>query len=213
MKKIRVGIVEDNRRFRESLESVIQQQDSLLLACSLPHANGIEAVLQTITCDVLLLDIRLPGLNGLEALHLLKKRFPELKVVMQTVVEDDDAIVQAICHGASGYLLKIATAEEYISAIHDVYGGGVTLTPGIAAKVLRLFNSVHQKTTSGGFGLTDRETQVLAHLVDGRSYKMIADRCDITYDTVRFHMKNIYAKLQVESMTAAVGMALKHGLI
>lgn len=213
MQKLRVGIVEDNRKFRESLENVINEQDSLTLVLSLSHANKLESELSAVLCDVLLLDIRLPGLSGLDALGQLRRKFPDLKILIQTVVEDDDAIIKAICNGASGYLLKIATAEEYVTAIHEAHNGGAPLTPGIAAKVLRLFNALNKKTVPDHFDLTERETEVLAHLVDGRSYKMIAAACGITYDTVRFHMKNIYTKLQVDSMTEAVGFALKHRLI
>lgn len=211
MQPIRVGIVEDNNAFRKSLEEVIRHS-SHVLVFSLAHANNVAEILRLYPCDVLLLDIRLPGLSGLEALRTLRKDFPDLKILMQTVMEDDDTILKAICYGASGYLLKISTAEEYITAVYDAYQGGAPLTPGIATKILRLFNS-QQKPNRQHYGLTERETEVLTHLVDGRSYKMIASVCGISYDTVRFHMKNIYGKLQVESMTEAVSIALKQGLI
>jgi DNA-binding NarL/FixJ family response regulator len=211
MQLIRVGIVEDNNPFRKSLEDIISHSP-YELAFSLANANSIQETWRLSPCDVLLLDIRLPGLSGLEALRMLRQDFPDLKILMQTVMEDDDTILKAICYGASGYLLKIATAEEYMTAVHDAYYGGAPITPGIATKILRLFNS-QLKPNKQHYGLTDRETEVLTHLVDGRSYKMIASVCGISYDTVRFHMKNIYGKLQVDSMTEAVSIALKQGLI
>lgn len=212
MQIIRVGIVEDNNAFRKSLDALIHAHAAYTLSFSLSNANNIEACLRLHPCDVLLLDIRLPGLSGLEVLRELRKDFPDLKILMQTVLEDDDSILKAICYGASGYLLKIATPEEYIAAVHDAYLGGAPITPGVATKILRLFNA-QQKIHKPHYGLTERETEVLAQLVEGRSYKMIASHCGISYDTVRFHMKNIYGKLQVESMTEAVSMALKQGLI
>lgn len=209
MQLIRVGIVEDNKAFRTSLEHIVST--SYILVFSLPHAERLSEVLKETPCDVLLLDIRLPGTSGLESLKVVRRQFPEIRILMQTVMDDDDSILQAICYGASGYLLKLASAADYTTAIHDSFYGGAPLTPGVAAKILKLFH--RNQEVRKDYGLTERETEVLKYLVEGHSYKMIAAACGIGYDTVRFHMKNIYAKLQVESMTEAVSIAIRQKLI
>lgn len=212
MNCIKVAIVEDNKALRLSLETLINVCPEMKLAGSFANANSILNDLSAVNADIVLMDIQMPGMNGIEALKVLKKELPEIKVIIQTVFENDDYILSAICNGASGYLLKKSTDQEYLNAIIDTFQGGSPLTPSIATKVLALFNtSKHQNKIE--FSLSERETEILKLLVEGLSYKMIAGRCNITYDTVRFHIKNIYSKLQVESMTEAVAFAIKNGLV
>ncbi len=210
---IKVAIVEDNKALRESIIALFSINEGFKLVGSFSNANSIVKDIIASKPDVVLMDIQMPGTNGIEAVKLLRAEFPEMKIVIQTVFEDDDSIFQAICNGASGYILKRSTPNEYMQAIIEAYNGGAPITGSIAAKVLNMFKASQQGNSTVDFNLSDREKEVLNHLVKGLSYKMIADKCDISYDTVRFHMKNIYSKLHVESMTEAVSVAIKNKIV
>lgn len=210
---IKVVIVDDNKRLRESLTDLLKMTDGFEFVAAFSNANSIEEDIAKLDCDVVLMDIQMPGIDGISAVKLLKKKFPDLKIIIQTVFEDDDRIFNAICSGASGYILKKSTAQEYVLAIKEAYAGGAPITGSIANRVLGMFRSFHTSQPETVTDLSDREKEVLSHLVKGLSYKMIADKCNITYDTVRFHMKNIYAKLHVESMTEAVALAIQKKII
>lgn len=210
---IKVAIVEDNKSLRESIIALFSINEGFKLVGSFSNANSIVKDMMASRPDVVLMDIQMPGINGIEAVKLLRAEFPEMKIVIQTVFEDDDSIFQAICNGASGYILKRSTPNEYMQAIIEAYNGGAPITGSIAAKVLNMFKISQQINTTTDFNLSDREKEVLDHLVKGLSYKMIADKCGISYDTVRFHMKNIYSKLHVESMTEAVSVAIKNKIV
>lgn len=210
---IKVAIVEDNKALRESIIALFSINEGFKLVGSFSNANSIVKDMITSKPDVVLMDIQMPGTNGIKAVKLLRAEFPEMKIVIQTVFEDDDSIFRAICNGASGYILKRSTPNEYMQAIIEAYNGGAPITGSIAAKVLNMFKVSQQINNTSDFNLSDREKEVLNHLVKGLSYKMIADKCGISYDTVRFHMKNIYSKLHVESMTEAVSVAIKNKIV
>jgi len=213
MQQIRVAIVEDNKAFREGLITMLAMNRDLVLAGAYANAAGFIDDLGNASPDVVLMDIQMPGMTGVEASKILLARQPSLRIIIQTAFEDDDYIFNAICNGAVGYILKQASPAEYLQAIQDAYEGGSPMTPRVAARVLSLFRASQQKQLKQSFELTPRELEVLGHLVKGLSYKMIAAQCDITYDTVRFHIKNIYAKLRVESMTEAVAMAIRNAIV
>jgi DNA-binding NarL/FixJ family response regulator len=132
---------------------------------------------------------------------------------MQTIFEDEDKILEAICGGADGYLIKQKSPMKLIEGITEVMNGGAPMTPTVAFKVLKLFNTTQKKPDAERIDLTNREQEILKYLVEGYSYKMIADKCDVTYATVNKHITNIYAKLQVHSVAAAVSKAIKEGLV
>lgn len=210
---IRVAIVEDNKDLRESLKLVIESNKDYELVGLFANANTIVKDVEECKPQVILMDIQMPGVNGIEAVKILNGKFPDIKIVIQTVFEDNDHILEAICNGASGYLLKRSSPQEYLNAVSDVMSGGAPMTNTIAKKVLNIFRSSQEKKLNVSFNLSSREIEILDYLVKGLSYKMIADKCDITYDTVRFHIKNIYAKLHVDSMTEAVSFAIKNNLV
>jgi DNA-binding NarL/FixJ family response regulator len=212
MESIRVIIVDDHKNVRQGLEQLIGNTPGFFVAGSYADCTDIVKKIERDTPDVVLMDIQMPGINGIEGVRIIKGRFPQVKLVMQTVFEDDDKIFAAICAGASGYLLKKTTPVHYLEAIEEAYHGGAPLSPGIANRVLTLFRGMATPPDTYE-QLSDREKEVLLHLVKGLSYKQIASACSITYDTVRFHMKNIYAKLHVSSMTEAVAKAIRQKLV
>ncbi len=132
---------------------------------------------------------------------------------MQTMFDDDEYIFNAICSGASGYILKTTTPAGYIEAINNVYAGGSPMSPLVARKVFQLFKSNITIPSKDEYNLTPREKEVLQYLIDGRSYKMIAEEMHISNETVKTHMKNIYIKLHVNSNTEAVAKALRNKLV
>lgn len=164
-------------------------------------------------CDVVLMDIEMPGISGIEATKLMKQNFPEISILIQTVFFEDDYIFNAICAGASGYILKSTTPDGYLEAIKDVQAGGSPMTPGIARRVLELFKNKLQPVASKDYNLTNQEKKVLQLLVAGKSYKMIASELLVASDTVKSHVSNIYAKLHVHSGTEAVALALKNKIV
>ncbi|HYG52936.1 MAG TPA: response regulator transcription factor [Flavobacteriales bacterium] len=210
---IKVAIVEDHKQLRESLSELIRFSPGFELVGVYPNALNIAGYLKQDMPDVVLMDIQMPGMTGIEAVGMIKKELPEVKIIMQTVFEDNDKIFQSICAGANGYILKNTGTQKYLEAITEAYHGGAPLTPSIATKVLSLFRTAPQQPQKEQYDLTDREKEILHYLVKGYSYKMIADSCSISYDTVRFHMKNIYAKLHVASMTEVVAKVLKSDLL
>ena len=166
------------------------------------------------TPDVVLMDIDMPHVDGIAGVGLIRKQFKDVKILMQTVFEDNEKIFDAILAGANGYLLKQTAPTKLIDGIIEVAQGGAPMTPIVAAKVLKLFaqrGSGSSKTTE--FNLTDREVEILRYLVDGFSYKMIAEKCAVSYATVNTHVSHIYQKLQVKSVASAVSLALREGLV
>ena len=163
--------------------------------------------------DVVLMDIQMPGMSGIEGVKLIKEKFPEVKILMETIFEDNDNIFNSICNGAEGYILKNTPPAMILEAIREIHEGGAPMTPSIASKVLKMFKKSSSGQSKESFDLTDREYEVLRHLVDGMSYKMIAETCFISIDTVSGHIKNIYKKLQVHSKSEAVAKAIKKNIV
>ena len=159
------------------------------------------------------MDIQMPGTNGIEGVKIIKQHFPEIKMIMYTVVEDDEKIFASICHGASGYLLKNTPPARLLQAIVEVSEGGAPMTPAIAEKVLEKFRSQPHTSSKELNNLSIREKEILECLVEGMSYKMISARCKISIDTVRFHIRNIYEKLHINSKSEAVAKVLRRDFI
>jgi DNA-binding NarL/FixJ family response regulator len=162
------------------------------------------------------MDIEMPGMTGIEAVHKLKKEFPHILVLMQTVFEDDDRVFDSICAGASGYILKNHLNVKLLDAIRELQFGGSPMSPSIARKVLNKMQSVQQyirPEQAPDYNLTPREKDVLACIVEGLSYKMIADKLFISYETVRSHVKKIYEKLHVASLTEVVAKAINQRIV
>lgn len=214
---IRVTIFDDNQRLLDSLTVLIDGSPGLQISGTFTDCLNLNTKIQSSKPDVILMDIEMPGINGIEAVKLVKKDFPRINVLMQTAFENDENVFEAICAGASGYILKNTPPAKILEYIVEVYQGGSPMSPIVARKVLGfLHKPVKEQVVSinsNDYNLTSREKDVLSCLVKGMSYKMIADHCGITYETVRTHMKNIYDKLHVASMTEAVVKAINQRLV
>ncbi len=207
--KTRVAIVEDNLARREMLKMLVDS--SATFECSGVYSDGRDIVsqLKQNPADVVLMDINMPYVNGIEALKAIRAALPQVKIIMQTVFEDEEKIFEAVIEGAQGYILKNASADKLLEAIDDVVKGGSPMTPTVASQVLRLFRSKHERKSHQDFSLSVREQEILSLLVQGLSYKMIADKCHISYSTVNTHISHIYEKLHVSSGPQAVAKALE----
>ena len=210
----RVLIYEDNIDLRTSLVQLLSGSAGMELAGALDNCTQAEADMERLRPDVGLMDIDMPGCTGIEGLRRIKAVAPNINVVMLTVFEENDRVFDAICAGADGYLLKKISPSRLLDAIGEVRAGGAPMTPVIARQVLRLFPRVPSRRPSEEphTSLSAREQEILGLLVEGYSYKMIAADRVISIDTVRSHIKKIYEKLHVRSMTEAVSKALREGL-
>ena len=213
MQPIKVTIFEDSKHLRESLYYLVSGTEGFTCTGAFANSNDIMFQLKRSLPDVVLMDIEMPGMNGIEAVKLIKQNFPSVQVLMQTVFHDDENIFNAICAGASGYILKTTSPAGYIDAIQDVYNGGSPMTGSIARRVLELFQKNITPASHHDYQLTPKEKEILQQLVKGKSFKMIADVLGSTYETVRTHMKNIYAKLHVNSNTEAVSKVLHERIV
>jgi DNA-binding NarL/FixJ family response regulator len=209
---IRIAIFDDNQVFIEGMKILLMGNENFLLVGS--FNNAIKSIQKITKCqpDVVVMDIKMPEVSGIQAVKEIKEVFPQIQILMQTVFEDDDKVFSAICAGASGYLLKGTSPDDMLKALQEVYDGGSPISPQIARKVLSLFQN--QFCFSDQFyDLSNREKDVLKLLVDGMSYKMIAESLNISYHTVNAHIRKIYDKLHVNSSQEAISKALKQKLV
>jgi DNA-binding NarL/FixJ family response regulator len=211
--KIRVSLYEDNEALRDSMSKLLSLDSTFELRGSYPNAVKILENVKENKPDVIVMDIDMPGISGIQAVGMVRKSHPEIKVLMQTVFDEENKIFDSICAGAVGYMLKNTRPKEILQAIREASSGGSPMTPTIATKVLKVFRQYSPPPSEEQIDLSEREKEVLAALTRGLSYKMIAESCAISIDTVRFHIKRIYEKLHVHSMTEAVSKALRERLI
>jgi DNA-binding NarL/FixJ family response regulator len=213
---LRIAIFDDNKNIRESISMLLKTVKDFEVVGSFSHVLDCVDDARECRPDVVLMDIEMPGMTGIEAVHKLKKEFPHIQVLMQTVFEDDDRVFDSICAGASGYILKNHLNVKLLDAIRELQFGGSPMSPSIARKVLNKMQSVHQyirPEEAPDYNLTPREKDVLACIVEGLSYKMIADKLFISYETVRSHVKKIYEKLHVASLTEVVAKAINQRIV
>lgn len=210
---IRVALFEDNKNFRESLSLYLASAGGIWMTGSFADARDAVSIVKKQKPDVILMDIEMPHKNGIQAMIEIRNAIPDAKILIQTVFEDDDRIFQAICGGASGYIIKNPDPEKYVQAIEEVNAGGSHLSSGIANKVLKMFQNQFVKEQPSYIDLTTREREILGCLSKGMSYKMIADNCSISYATVNTHVKHIYEKLHVNSAPEAIIKAIEMRLV
>jgi DNA-binding NarL/FixJ family response regulator len=210
--EIRVAIVEDLAQIREGLKFLIGSTPGYVCAGAF---RSMEEALSSRALDeahVALVDIGLPGMSGIEGMRIIKSRRPDLQLIALTVYDDDDRIFDALCSGASGYVLKKTPPGHLLQYVHDVMHGGAPMSPEVASRVIALFRDIHPPKQAD-YNLTRHELRLLQLLSDGHSYKTAANALGSSVNTVGFHMKNIYTKLQVHSMSEAVAKALRHRLV
>jgi DNA-binding NarL/FixJ family response regulator len=212
VRPIEVLIYEDNNDMRDGLAQLIQRTPGFKLLGAFPDCMSAEAQVKKFQPNVILMDIDMPGINGIQAVKMIRHFDIDVQILMLTIFDTNDKIFDALCSGASGYLLKKSPPSKIIEAINDVSTGGSPMTPEIAKKVLAHF-SKQPLRTEPIYNLTRREKDILFCLTQGYSYKMIAMQLQLSIDTVRFYIKQIYLKLQVNSAPEAIAKALREHLV
>lgn len=212
---IRVAIVEDRPEIREGLVQILNHADGFDCVGNYGSMEKALTRLQSASSalpHVILIDIGLPGISGLEGIQILHERQPQLLLVVLTVFDDDERIFQALCVGAAGYLLKKTPPERLLASLREVVAGGAPMSPEVARRVVHLFRKFHPPAQAE-HDLTPHETRILKLLVEGHNYKTAAIELGVSVNTISFHVRHIYEKLQVHSKSEAVSKALRNKLI
>jgi DNA-binding NarL/FixJ family response regulator len=209
---IKIIVVEDQKDLREGLATLINFTAGF--NC-LGAFRSMEEALSRIKFDlpdIVLSDIGLPGMSGIEGIRIIKEQFPDLITLVLSVYDDDERIFDALCAGASGYLLKHTEPAELLKSIREAVTGGAPMSPEVASRVIRLFREVRPPERVD-YDLTPHETRLLKLLVEGHNYVTAAEQLNISYNTIKFHVRNIYDKLQVHSKSEAVAIAMRDRLV
>jgi len=205
---ISVAVVEDIKDIREPLKEFLGDEEEFFCQTAEESVEDFfNEYDKELPPDVILLDIGLPGISGLAAISLIKDKLPDAEIIMFTIHEEHDKIFSALKAGASGYLLKSTTLANIKDAIIDVSKGGAPMSPPIARKVIKFFN-LEQSNNSDSL-LTKRENEIVNYIVDGLNYKMIAANLNVTIDTIKYHLKNVYKKLQINSKGELIAKSIR----
>ena len=213
---LRIAIFDDNKNIRESIGLLLKMENEFEVVGSFSHVLDCIEDIRECNPDIILMDIEMPGMSGIEAVRTIKKEFPQVQILMQTVFDDDDRVFDSICAGASGYILKNFINTKLVDSIKELQYGGSPMSPAIARKVLTRMQQIPDQVIvpeAPDYHLTNLEKEVLACMVNGLSYKMIANELQIGYETVRRHIKNIYKKLHVASLTEMVAKAIQQRIV
>lgn len=215
MKTVTVIIYEDHTELRQTLVEFLNINEEINVIADFGNCVYCYEEVKYFNPDVIIMDIDMPGMNGVEGVKLAKSAKPEVQILMHTVFEDPDKIFKSIENGANGYLLKNNNPDELANAIVTMSKGGGIMSPSIAAKMLSQFreNNLPTNTKQEKINLNERETQILQLLIEGNTYKTIANQIFLSVDTVRYHIKNIYTKLHVNNSAEAVSKALRLNLL
>ncbi len=205
---MKVIIFEDNYLVQQSLCAVLESDEQITVCGTFENAKGINRIFDTYQPDLVIMDIDMPEVNGLDGLSLLKQKNPDARVLMFTVFEENDKVLNAICLGANGYILKSSSGDKIIESVKDVINGGSPLTPAIASKILKHFPKTNYQSDDDLQSLSPKEKEVLELLVKGFSYKLIAVQLNKSVETIRTQIKMIYKKLKVKSNAEAIIKAL-----
>jgi DNA-binding NarL/FixJ family response regulator len=209
---ISVMLIEDLRDVREGLAMLINGSPGFRCTAAFRTMEEALRSIKTTPPDVVLTDIGLPGMSGVDGIRILKDRFADLPIVALTVYDNDEQVFDALCAGASGYLLKNTPPVRLLESLKEVAAGGAPMSPDVARRVVKLFREF-RPPEKASHRLTPQETELLKLIVEGHSYKTAAAKLDISASTVSFHLQNIYGKLQVHSKTEAVAKALRNHLV
>jgi DNA-binding NarL/FixJ family response regulator len=209
---LKVGIIEDQPKIREGLRSLIDGTEGYCCVGSFGSMEEALAKIDRELPNVLLVDIGLPGMSGIEGIRRLKDQHPGLAMLMLTVYDDDRRIFDALCAGACGYLLKKTPPARLLECLKEVVDGGAPMSPEVARRVVALFREI-RPPEQADYQLTPHEIRILTLLVEGHNYKTAADELRVSINTIRFHMRSIYEKLQVHSKSEAVSKALRARIV
>jgi DNA-binding NarL/FixJ family response regulator len=209
---VKVAIIEDRREIRDGLTMLIDGTDGFHCTGSYRSMEEALSKIGSAVPDVALCDIGLPGMSGIEGMQILKERFPNLLLLMLTIYDDDERIFDALCAGACGYLLKKTPPAKLLEALTDAVNGGSPMSPEVARRVITLFRDIRPPERAD-YHLTPHEIRILKLLVEGHNYKTAAFELNVSINTISFHMRHIYEKLQVHSKSEAVAKALRDRLV
>ncbi len=209
---IRVAIVEDCAGVRENLQALVGGTPEFEVTGAYASMEAALHGLEQSMPDAVVMDLGLPGMSGIEGIRCLRERYPNLTAIALTVFEDDHRIFEAICAGAQGYLLKNAPPSKLLDGIREALDGGVPLSPSVARRVIELFRKF-RPPESAGHDLTPHEVRILRLMAEGHNVPSAAKVLAVSANTVSYHLKNIYPKLQVHSKAEAVAKALRSGLL
>jgi DNA-binding NarL/FixJ family response regulator len=209
---IRAAVIEDQRDIREGLTMLINGTAGY--RCTGSYRSMEEALdkIKSDVPDVVLCDIGLPGMSGIDGIRILRERHPNLLLLMLTVYDDDERIFDALCAGACGYLLKRTSPARLLESLKEAVTGGAPMSPEVASRVIALFREIHPRERAD-YQLTPHETRLLKLLVEGYNYTTAAEELHVSYNTIKFHMRHVYEKLQVHSKSEAVAKAMVERLV
>jgi DNA-binding NarL/FixJ family response regulator len=212
---VKIAVFDDNMHIRNNIASILKSEIRFDVVGMFKSGQNLMEDLESVRPDIVLMDIEMSTIDGIDTVRKIKQTHPDIQVLIETEFQDDRNVYQSIVAGASGYILKSQLKSSLVSSLNELCTGGAPLSPVVARQVVAfLQNDNHkQNQTPRDYGLTPREKDVLSCLVAGLSYKMIAAKLDISYETVRSHMKNIYTKLKVESLTAIVAKTINQNLL
>jgi len=208
---VRVVIVEDERELRDGIKALLELTPNFSCSGAFRTMEDALRLVSDSKVDLVLTDIGLPNMDGIEGTRRLRERYPALPIIVFTIHGEDDKIFRALCAGANGYLLKDTPPSRIVEAMNETINGGAPMSPEVARRVVELFRRFNPPEQAN-YRLTSQEAQILKLLADGHHYKTAASELGISTNTVSFHLKNIYEKLQVHSKTEAVAKALREKL-
>jgi len=213
--EIRVAIFEDNKLVRDALAAILNGTNGYNCCGTFTDGGQWDIHIQVSRPDVVLMDIEMPGLSGIELTQRIKVKYPDIKILIQTVFADNDKIFKALCAGASGYILKNDPPHKYVEAINEIFNGGAPMSTAVAKKVMGFFsakNIILVQPENQDYLLSDREKEILHMMLDGDDFGRIAQKAFISYETVRTHVKRIYKKLHVACRSEAILKAVQQGV-
>lgn len=221
---IRVAIIEDRQEIREGLQQILDDADGYSTVagygCMETALPGLREIMKDpeLAPSAVLIDIGLPGMSGIDGIRRLKSEFPRLSCLVLSVFQDDNRIFEAICAGASGYLLKTTPPDRLLVSLREVVEGGSPMTPEVARRVVDLFRRFgspkkNQENQEEDSNLTPHQKRILSLLANGYTFKAVADELSVSINTISYHARGIYDKLQVHSKSAAIAKAIKNNVI
>ncbi len=216
--KIRILVVDDHTLVREGFAKMLELEPQFEVLGQASSAREALEKTKALKPDIVLMDIKLPGINGIEATKMIKKEFPDIEVIILSMYDEEEYVMESVKAGATGYVLKDISQEELFSAIKVVHSGGSLIQPGLARKVLKEFAHMARDSSGGGKSspikeLSDREIEVLQCVSEGKSNKEIAEQLMISEKTVKAHLRTIFRKLEVSDRAQAVAEAMRKGLV